>query len=87
MSKLGILTRVKGLFLALLVVTLGVLIVIPLTSLVTGESPVVHHMTIYTILLIAWILLAVVFGIALLASTGSKVLQPIPLPVNKEEEA
>lgn len=87
MSKPQIRSRMKGLFLALLLLTLGVLLVIPMTSLVTGEeSPVAHHMTIYSVLLIAWIFLAIAFGIAYLASEGSKGLKPISLPIGEEEK-
>jgi len=77
----------KGFFSALLVLTLGVLIIIPLTSTLVsnGQNSLTHNMTIYVILLVAWIILAIAFGIAYLASEGSKGLKPIPLPINREE--
>ncbi len=87
-SKPEILTRMKGVFSALLILTLGVLVVIPLTSTLIGneQSSLSHHMSIYMVIVIAWILLAVAFGIAYLASEGNKGIKPIPLPVNREEE-
>jgi len=86
-SKPEILTRMKGFFSALLVLTLGVLIIIPLISTLVGngQESVTYNMTIYIVLLLAWILLAIAFGIAYLASEGSKGLKPIPLPINREE--
>lgn len=88
MSKPEILTRVKGFFAALLVLTLGVLIIIPLTSTLVrnGQESIMNNMTIYIVLLLAWIVLAIAFGIAYLASEGSKGLKPITLPVQKEQE-
>ncbi len=77
----------KGFFSALLILTLGVLVIIPLTSTLMGneQSSLSHHMSIYMVIVIAWILLAIAFGIAYLASEGSKGIKPIPLPVNREE--
>ncbi len=87
MSKPEILTRMKGFFSALLILTLGVLVIIPLTSTLIDDeqSSLSHHMSIYMVIVIAWILLAIAFGIAYLASEGSKGIKPIPLPVNREE--
>lgn len=86
-SKPEILTRMKGFFSALLVLTLGILIVIPLTSTWISEEQrsLSHNMSIYLVLLLVWIILAIAFGIAYLASEGSKGLKPIHLPVNREE--
>ena len=87
MSKPEIIARIKGLFSVLLVLTLGAVIIIPLTSTFLGEEQrsVSHHMSIYMVLILAWIFLAAVFGITYMISEGSKGLKPISLPVNKEE--
>ena len=87
MSKSEMLVQMKVFFSVLLVLTLGVLVIIPLTSTLVsnGQSSLEHNMTIYVVLLIAWILLAMAFGIGYLASEGSKGLKPIALPINKEE--
>jgi DMSO reductase anchor subunit len=76
----------KGFFLVLLGITVGALLVIPMSSMVAEERPAAHHMTIYSVLLIAWIILGIAFGIAYLASEGSKGIKHIPLPVTEEDE-
>lgn len=78
------LVYVKGLFSALLVLTLATIVLVPLTSELFNKSG--SEIGIYMILLIVWILLVATLGIIYLASEGSTALKPVPLPINKEEE-
>lgn len=77
----------KGFFSALLVLTLGVLIVVPITYELLGneQGSVAPNMTIYVLVFLALIFLAIVFGITYLISEASKGFKPISLPINKEE--
>lgn len=79
------LAYVKGLFSALLVLTLGALLLVPLMSGILNSRTSAPEINVYLILLIVWILLAVTLGIVYLASEGSKQIRPVPLPIEEGE--
>jgi len=88
MSKIEIVGQMRGFLAALLMLTIGILIIIPWTSTMMNhrEGAFVPSMTIYTLLLIVWIVLAIAFGVTYLASRGSG-LRPVAPPVLGEEQA
>ncbi len=79
------LAYIKGLFSALLILSLAAILIVPLTSEVLNNKGSISEINIYIILLIVWVLLAVTLGIVYLALEGSKGLKPISLPINREE--
>lgn len=80
------LARIRGLFSALLIITLAAIVIVPLTSEFLNHEMSNSQINIYVTLLIVWILLAVTLGIIYLASEGSKQIKPITLPINEEEQ-
>jgi uncharacterized membrane protein len=80
------LARIRGLFSALLIITLAAIVIVPLTSEILNHEMSNSQINIYVTLLIVWILLAVTLGIIYLASEGSKQIKPITLPINEEEQ-
>jgi len=80
------LARIRGLFSALLIITLAAIVIVPLTSEILNHEVSNSQINIYVTLLIVWILLAVTLGIIYLASEGSKQIRPITLPINEEEQ-
>ena len=79
-------TRMKGLFSALLILTLGFIVILPLTSEILNSRTSGSEINLYATLLVVWILLAVTLGIIYLASEGVKNLKPIPLPARMDGE-
>jgi hypothetical protein len=75
----------KGLFSALLILTLAAIVTVPFMSEILNSRTSGSEINVYITLLIVWILLAVTLGIIYLASEGAKNLKPIPLPVLMEE--
>ena len=87
MSKLKILSQMKGFLLALLGIALGGIVIVLLTSTVSnGESSLSHNMSVFVVLLLLWLFVTAAMGILFLASHGSSLIKPISLPVNREEE-
>ena len=60
-------TRVKGLFSALLVLSLASVVILPMTSNILDERESVIQINIYITLLIVWILLVLTLAIIYLA--------------------
>lgn len=77
--------RMKGLFSALLILTLAAIVTVPFMSEILNNRTSGSEINVYITLLIVWILLAVTLGIIYLASEGVKNLKPISLPVLMEE--
>jgi predicted membrane protein len=80
------LAYIKGLFSALLILSLAAILIVPLTSQILNNKESISEINIYITLLIVWVLLAITLGIVYLALEGSKGFKHIPLPINKEEK-
>jgi len=79
------LAYIKGLFSALLILSLAAILIVPITSEVLNNKESISEINIYITLLIVWVLLAITLGIVYLALEGSKGFKPISLPINREE--
>ena len=85
MNKSEILAQMKGFWLALLGVAVGSVVLLTTTAR-NGESSLSSNISIFVVLLLLWLLVTTVLGIVYLASQASKVIKPIPLRINREEE-
>ncbi|HLE35340.1 MAG TPA: hypothetical protein VI698_05570 [Nitrososphaerales archaeon] len=85
MNKSEILAQMKGFWLALLGVAVGSVVLLTTTAR-NGESSLSSNISIFVVLLLLWLLVTTVLGIVYLASQASKVIKPIPLRINWEEE-
>ena len=74
-------TRMKGLFSALLVLSLVAIVILPMTSDILNERESVIQINIHITLLIVWILLVLTLAIIYLAGKAGGGLKPYFLPI------
>ncbi|MEM2761095.1 MAG: hypothetical protein QXU32_05140 [Nitrososphaerales archaeon] len=79
------LAYIKGLFSALLILTIAAIVIVPLTSEVLHNRQPGSEINVYITLLIVWILLAITLGIIYLAYEGGKGFKPVPLPIERDD--
>ena len=74
----------KGIFLALLVLSLVAIVVLPMTSDILDKREYLIQIDIYITLLVVWILLMLTLAIIYLVGEAGKRLKPYSLPIKGE---